>query len=55
MERIAVIAITKNGVKMAKGLKEKFPSWEVFAPGKFSDDDKKINWYTDSTTAKITE
>ena len=55
MERIAVIAITKNGVKMAKGLKEKFPSWEAFAPGKFSDDDKKINWYTDSTTTKITE
>jgi len=55
MERIAVIAITKNGVKMAKELKEKFPSWEVFAPDKFSDDNKKINWYADSTTTKITE
>ncbi len=49
MERIAVIAITKNGVKMAKELNEKFPSWEVFAPDKFSDHSKKINWYTDST------
>ena len=55
MERIAVIAITKNGVKMVKKLKEKFPSWEAFAPEKFSDDDKKINWYADSTTTKITE
>tara|TARA_Y100001949_G_scaffold112625_1_gene95356 strand:- start:1563 stop:2621 length:1059 start_codon:yes stop_codon:yes gene_type:complete len=55
MERIAVMAITKNGVKMAKKLKEKFPSWEVFAPTKFSDDNKKINWYTDSTTIKIME
>ena len=55
MERIAIIAITKNGVKMAKELKEKFPSWTVFAPSKFSDDNKKINWYTDSTTTKITE
>ena len=42
MERIAVIAITKNGIKMAKELKEKFPSWKVFAPSKFSDDNKKI-------------
>ena len=55
MERISVMAITKNGVKMAKELKEKFPSWEVFAPDKFSDDNKKINWYADSTTTKITE
>ena len=55
MERIAIIAITKNGVKMAKELKEKFPSWKVFAPSKFSDDNKKINWYADSTTTKITE
>ena len=55
MERIAVIAITKNGVKMAKELKEKFVLWEVFAPAKFSDNNKKINWYTDSTTTKIME
>jgi len=27
---------------MAKELKEKFPSWKVFAPSKFSDDNKKI-------------
>jgi len=55
MEKIAIIAITKNGIKMAKGLKEKFPTWEIFAPEKFSDDDKKINWYNNSTTIKIKE
>ena len=55
MERIAIIAITKNGIRMAKGLKEKFPAWEIFAPEKFSDDDKKINWYNNSTTIKIKE
>ena len=55
MERIAIIAITKNGIKMAKGLKEKFPTWKIFAPEKFSDDDKKINWYNNSTTIKIKE
>ena len=55
MERIAVIAITKNGIKMAKELKKKFPSWQVYAPDKFSDQNSKINWYTDSTTTKIME
>ena len=55
MERIAILAITKNGIKIAKELKEKFSSWEVFAPDKFSDDNKNINWYADSTTTKIME
>jgi len=55
MEKIAIIAITKNGIKMAKELKEKFPSWQVFVPNKFSDQNNKINWYTDSTTTKIME
>ena len=55
MERISIIAITKNGIKMAKELKEKFPSWQVYAPDKFSDHNTKISWYTDSTTTKIME
>ena len=55
MERIAILAITKNGIKIAKELKEKFSSWKVFAPYKFSDDDKNVNWYTDSTSTKIVE
>ena len=55
MERIAILAITKNGIKIAKELKEIFSSWKVFAPYKFSDNDKNVNWYTDSTSTKIVE
>jgi len=55
MERIAILAITKNGIKIAKELKDKFSSWEVFAPDKFSDGNDDINWYTNSTTEKIAE
>ena len=55
MERIAIIAITKNGIKIAKKLKEKFPSWQVYVPDKFSDHNNKISWYADSTTTKIME
>ncbi len=55
MEKIAILAITKNGIKIAKDLKEKFPSWEVFAPDKFSDGNNSINWYVDNTTVKISE
>jgi len=34
---------------------EKFSSWEVFAPNKFSDDNTSINWYNDNTSTKIVE
>jgi len=55
MERIAILAITKNGIKIAKELKEKFSSWEVFVPNKFSDDNTSINWYGDNSSTKIVE
>ena len=55
MERIGILAITKNGIKIAKELKEKFSSWEVYAPDKFSDGSNDTNWYTNSTTEKIAE
>jgi len=55
MEKIAILAITKNGIKIAKELKGKFPSWEVFAPNKFSGGNTNINWYGDNTSTKIVE
>ena len=55
MEKIAILAITKNGIKIAKELKEEFSSWEVFAPNKFSDGNTSINWYDDNTSTKIVE
>lgn len=55
MEKISILAITKNGIKIGLDLKESFPEWEVFAPQKLTTDTDKINWYSDSTTEKITE
>lgn len=55
MENISVLAITKNGIEIGLKLKELFPSWKIFAPSKFSNNDSKINWFTESTTKKIGE
>ena len=54
MERVSVLAITKNGIIIGAKLKEIFPSWNIYAPSKFSND-KEINWYSEPTTEKITE
>ena len=55
MKKIAVLAITKNGIKIGLKLKEYFSDFEIFAPIKFSNDNEKIEWYENSTTQKIVD
>ena len=55
MENISVLVITKNGVKIGEKLKELFPNWNIFAPGKLSNENKNITWYSEPTTDKIIE
>ncbi len=55
MQSVAIIAITKNGIEIAKSLKNRFSQWEVFVPSKLSNHDSKINWFEDSTTLKVGE
>jgi len=55
VEKVSVLAITKNGINIGLRLKEYFPTWEIFVPVKFSDSNKKIIWYSESTTEKIVE
>ena len=53
MEKISVLAITKNGINIGQSLKEFFPEWSIFAPSKFSNENSSIEWYSEPTTEKI--
>lgn len=55
MDKISVIAITKNGIETGKKIKAIFPNWEVLAPAKFSDGATEIAWYPEPTGEKIAE
>ena len=55
MERVAILAITKNGISIGLSLKKQFPTWKVFVPAKFSNNDSQIEWFNDSTTTKTGE
>ncbi len=55
MEKISVLAITKNGVSIGLRLKKYFPNWEIFAPSKFLNGNKEIVWYSESTSEKLVE
>jgi len=54
VEKVSVLAITKNGIAIGAKLKEIFPDWNVYAPSKFSND-KEIIWYSEPTSEKIIE
>jgi len=55
MDKVAILAITKNGIKIADTIRQSFPSWEVFAPSKFHDDGISAIWYEEQTSAKIAD
>ena len=55
MKKVAVLAITKNGIQMSLKLKENFSDFEIFAPIKFSDNNEKIHWYEESSGQKIVD
>jgi len=55
VEKISILAITKNGINIGLRLKEYFPDWEILAPAKFSDGNKEVKWYLESTSEKIVE
>ena len=55
MEKVSVLAITKNGINIGIKLKELFPNWEIFAPVKLSNENNSIIWYSEPTSDKIIE
>ena len=55
MESVAILAITKNGIEIASTLQKHFPKWKIFAPSKFADSATTIDWFEDSTAAKVGE
>jgi len=54
VEKVSILAITKNGIDIGVKLKEIFPDWNLYSPSKFSSN-KKIFWYSEPTSEKIIE
>jgi len=55
VEKISILAITKNGIQIGLKINKVFPSWKIFAPVKFSDNNPNITWFDNPTSAKIEE
>ena len=53
MDKVSVVAITKNGVGIGRKIRQAFPDWEVLAPAKLSDGSAEVTWYTEPTAEKV--
>lgn len=54
-EKIAVLAITKNGIKIAEIIKKNITTAKIYVPIKFRFDASNIIWFEDSTQQKIVD
>jgi cobalt-precorrin 5A hydrolase len=55
VDKVAILAITKNGIKIASSIKQIFPNWTIYAPSKFQDATTSVSWYEEQTAVKIAE
>lgn len=55
MGKIAVIAITKHGIEIARKIKAKMQEWDIHVPEKFNDGKDDINWYSDPSPLAISK
>lgn len=55
VEQVSILAITKNGINIAREIKEHFFNFVIYAPKKFSDSNNDIVWYDEDTSKKISE
>ncbi len=55
VERIAIVAITKNGVEIGRRIKGAFQDWELHVPEKFKTREPGIDWFSESSAEKIGE
>jgi cobalt-precorrin 5A hydrolase len=53
IEKIAVVAITKHGIVIARKIKDNLRQAEIYAPIKHNDSGPDINWFDKQTTEMV--
>ena len=51
--KIAVIAITRHGIEIARKIKQNMPESQIYVPAKHSDGADDINWFSEQSTQLI--
>ena len=53
--KVAIICITKNGINIAKRIKEKIPSASIYSQSKHKDSSDGIIWFEKNTKIMVEE
>ena len=53
--KVAIICITKNGINIAKRIKEKIPSASIYSQSKHKDSSDGIIWFEKNTKNMVEE
>jgi cobalt-precorrin 5A hydrolase len=51
--KIAIVAITRHGIAIARRIKQDMPEVEIFVPQKHSDGSIDINWFSEQSTQLV--
>jgi len=55
VEKVAIIAITKNGIEIGRKIRGAFGSWPLYAPEKLDSGDPDVTWFAEPARKKIGE
>lgn len=55
MSKIAIVAITKHGIEIARRIKARMQEWDIHVPEKFKDGKDDISWYSDPSPLAISK
>ena len=51
--KVAVVAITRHGIAIARRIKQNMPEAEIYVPQKHSDGGNDINWFSEQSTQLV--
>jgi len=55
LSKIAIVAITKHGIEIARRIKARMQEWDIHVPEKFNDGKDDVNWYSDPSPLAISK
>ncbi|MFL6502449.1 MAG: cobalt-precorrin 5A hydrolase [Nitrososphaera sp.] len=53
VRKTAIVAITRNGIEIARRIKQRMPEAEIYVPAKHNDGSNDINWFTEQSTQLV--
>src|SRR5919108_84449 len=53
VRKMAIVAITKHGIAIARRIKQNMPEADIYVPAKHSDGGLDINWFSEQSTQLV--